>query len=567
MANVPISGMSAASSIAGTDELELHQGAAGSGSVKATVTQIRQSAGTLPVVISTGAEFTSTAAPTATLPGTHALNDILLLILQSSNQTIATPTGYTQLGPQNGIGAAASAGSTRLGIFWKRDNGSESAPTIADSGDHTYGVMLAIRGCPTVGDPFRMLGQSWKFTASTTGTADTGTTRGDNSLILNIFAHALDQAGAAASAPSNSSLTSLTEVFDDSTTDGTGGGILIMSGVKATAGEVTGTTVVWSSSTVDVSTTIAFVPKDAFPMPRGPETMTYIGSTADLDDTWAKPYGARKVFVQLVDGGGSGSGGNTTTTAAGGGGGGGGGYDEAWYEAEDLQPTLIVHPGKGGAIGTALNQAGNVGVISEFDKGSAAGPLTSQSRVAGIAATAAASADGGNGGGGSGRGTTAIGVNTTRTTMEALSAANAIAANGGIGGRGGSGTTAPVGGSPADWGGGGGESGADTDTAITAVNNGYSLRGAGGGAGGRTNTNASIGGYGGGIGSPAGQGTNGNDSTRLPFGGSGGNGGGTTKVTGGNGGFPGGGGGGGAGVAGGFGGAGGHGVVMVTTFF
>jgi hypothetical protein len=520
--------------------------------------------GVAPFVASTGAAFSSTAAPTATLPAGQRLNDILVLILQSSQQDLATPAGYTRLGPQNGIGAAASAGSTRLGIFWKRATASESAPTIADSGDHTYGVMLAIRGAPSSGDPFRMIGQAWKFTASTTGTADAGTTRKANCLVLNIFAHAIDSATAQGSSPTNSSLTSVTEVFDGATTDGTGGGIYVASGIKADPGDVAATTVTWAASTVDLSTTIAFVPEAEDDVRRAPETWTYIGSLPNLDDVWVKPRGARRVHAQVIDGGGSGSGGNTTTTAAGGGGGGGGGYDEAWYEAEELGSTVTVIAGAGGAQGTALNQAGNVGTISQFDKGSQ-GPLTSNSRVAGTAATAAASADGGNGGCGSGAGTASPPVSTTRA---ALNAASNAKASGSSGAPGGSGTTAPVGGSEALWGGGGGESGGDTDAGLTSANNGNSMRGGGGGSGGRTNTNISGSGKGGAAaGVISAQGAAGTDSTRLPFGGSGGVGGGSTVPVGGRGGFPGGGGGGGGGVAGGFGGAGGHGMVMVTTLF
>lgn len=561
MADTKVSAFSPASSVAGVDEIPLIQGGAG---LRAAVSLLRKSAGTLPTINSVGSAFSSTAAPTATLPGTVAQDDILVLVLQSSQQSIATPAGYAQLGPQNGIGAAAAAGSTRLGIFWKRAGSSESAPTIADSGDHTYGVMFAVRGCPTTGDPFRMLGQAWKFTASTTGTSDAGTTRTPNSLIVSIFAHAVDSASAQGSSPTNASLGSVTEVFDGATTDGTGGGIYIMSGVAVDPEEVAASTVTWANSTVDVSTTLSFVPADSFPMPRGPETWTYIGSAPNLDDVWTKPSGARKVYAQICDGGGSGSGGNTTTTAAGGGGGGGGGYDEAWFEAEELGATVTVQPGAGGAIGTALNQAGNAGTISQFDKGSR-GPLTSTSRIAGTAATAAASADGGNGGCGCGRGKTSPAVATGRVDM---AAATAGAALGGVGGRGGSGTTAPVGGSSADWGGGGGESGGDTDAAITSINNGWSLRGGGGGSGGRTNANISGSGQGGGAdGVISAQGASGTASTRLPYGGSGGVGGGSTVVTGGPGGFPGGGGGGGAGVAGGFGGAGAHGMVMVTTLF
>jgi hypothetical protein len=567
MSDTKISALPAVVTPATTDEFPINQS---NSSKKMTVAQMLAMTPTAPTVRSVTAAFSGTGAPTATLPTGHALNDILLLVLQTSNDSqVTAPTGYTQLGPQNGVGDAASAGATKLCVFWKRDNGSESVPTIPDTGDHTYGFMAAIKDCPTTGDPFCIAGQNWKFTASTTGTASKGVAPVDNCLVLNFFAHAWDNTtDNVTGSGTNEDLTDLTKQFSDSTSDGTGGGLVMISGTKATRGEYAATTVVWANSTVDVSLTITMLPVTVgvfsdFIKPV--EVQVFIGSSANLDDLWVKPSEARFVRVQLVDGGGGGSSGNTTTTAAGGGGGGGGGYDEANYLAFNLSAaSYTVHAGKGGAATTALNQAGNPGVISEFDKGGQ-GPLTSARRIAGTAATAAASADGGNGGCGSGVGTSSPAVQTTRRTLNDANAARAVGASGAPGG---SGTTAPVGGSEAHWGGGGGESGGDTDAAITSANNGNSMRGGGGGAGGRTNGNISGSGAGGGAaGTNSAQGAAGIDSTRLPFGGSGGCGGGTGVAAGGAGGFPGGGGGGGGGVANGNGGRGGHGIVVVTTIF
>ncbi len=522
---------------------------------------------TLPTVASVGSAFGSTGVPTATLPAGQQADDILLLILQQSNEANVTVAGYQQIGPQNGIGAAASSGSTKMSLFWKRSTGGgESAPTIPDTGDHTYGVMLAIRGCPTTGDPFHFASNEWNFTAGTAFTGPTFTTTIDNCLMMDVVAHAVDSASAQFSAWTCASLSNITEQFDGGTTDGTGGGIAVTTGEKATAGDVAAMTATIANSTVYVSSRIAWIPANVTAVassPRPIEQQIFLGSPANLDDLWVKPTGARSVLAQICDGGSSGSGGNTTTTAAGGGGGGGGGYDEAWFLAQDLAASLTVHAGRGGAAGTGLNQGGSAGVVSEFGKGGN-GPLTSGRRIAGTAATAAASADGGNGGCGSGRGRASLAVVTTRVSIDGTGAGRA---GNGQGAAGGSGTTAPVGGSTADWGGGGGESGGDSDAALTSANNGWSIRGGGGGSGGRTNTNASVAGFGGGAAAPSTQGAAGNDSATLPFGGSGGNGGGSSVATGGTRGFPGGGGGGGGGVTGGFGGAGGHGCVVVTTHF
>lgn len=569
MADTKISALTAVAAALGAQELPVND--AGT-SKKLTVTQLlafmrTNLVPTAPSIVSVGSEFSSTGVPTATLPGTYAQDDILVLVLQSSQQNLATPAGYMRAGPQNGIGPATTAGSTRLGIFWKRAGASESAPTIADSGDHTYGVMFAVRGCPTVGDPFHFGGNDWKFAASTDAAGPKSVTWVDNTLVVDIFAGAIDNTGGQASSLANTDLSSVTEQFDGSTADGTGGNLLVASGVRAAAGEVGATTATWAASTVELCSRLHFLPADSLKYQfasRPPQVEMFVGSLPNIDDIWVKPYGARQVKAQLVDGGGGGSGGNITTTAAGGGGGGGGGYDEAEFDATFLPATLTVRAGAGGAAGTALNAAGTQGTISEFGRGTT-GPLTAEYRVAGTAATAAASADGGNGGCGSGSGKTSPVVNTARLDHTATTDGVAYST---VGARGASGTTAPVGGCPGDWGGGGGESGGDTDAAITSNNNGWSRRGGGGGSGGRTNTNISGSGHGGGAaGVISAQGAAGNDSAYLPFGGSGGVGGGSTVATGGPGGFPGGGGGGGGGVAGGFGGAGGHGLVMVTTFF
>jgi hypothetical protein len=529
---------------------------------------------TLPTVVSVGTEFHSTGVPTATLPGTHATDDILVLVIQLANDSkYAAPTGYKQIGPQNGIGAAAAAGATKLCVFWKRDGGSESAPTLTDAGDHTYGFMFAVRGCPNIGDPFHVADQAWKFTASTSATSGTSQTWVDNTLVVDIWSHASDIAVGHASGATNANLTSITEQFDGSTTDGVGGGLVMVSGTRAVAGGVGATTMTWDNSTVEVSTRIHFLPdvhaNRDFAAVRPSEQQTFIGSAADLDDTWQRPAGARRVFAQICDGGASGSAGRTTATTAGGGGGGGGGYDEAWFDAHDLGVSATVHAGKGGAqTADTDGTAGNAGVVSEFNKGGT-GPLTSSQRIAGTAPVGAISADGGDGGGGSGRGTTAMGAQTSRADLNILPAANTIPAGAGNGGRGGSGTLSPVGGSPGDWGGGGGESGADVDAAITSANNGFSLRGGGGGAGGRSTTGVASGsGRGGGAAAQAASaGSAGTTSSMLPFGGAGG-GPGNSAVAAGAGGFPGGGGGGGGTLASNqHGGAGGHGCVVVTSYF
>jgi hypothetical protein len=465
-------------------------------------------------------------------------------LVQSSNQAIAVATaGWTRLGPMVGFGTAAAAGSMRLGIFWKRHDGSETDPTVTDPGDHAVGQVMTIRGCPTVGDPFESVGQRRKTTASTTGTAEGGATTSDNCLVVNAFAHALDSASAVFSSFTNADLSSISERIDVATTDGTGGGIGVSTGEKTDAGTFTGTTVT-ETSTTDVSSTFILLPNGARPLF---DRQVFI--TPDLADTWVKRSGAQTVRVTAIGGGGSGSAGRNAATAAGGGGGGGGQWAETFADAANLPATMTVTAGSGGAATANTDgTAGNNGVSSQV-----VGPssLAFVFAGAGTGAGVSASGSGGVGGNGGGRGS-ALAASTVSYTIQP--------AGGGTGG-----TTAGAGGGNVGPGGGAGAGGGTTQATSAG---GLSLLGGAGGGGGRSNTNVGTGGFSisNALAGGATAGANGADSPLATMGGSGAAGGTSAAGPGGTGGWPSGGGGGGGSQSGAQrGGAGGDGVVVIVT--
>lgn len=94
----------------------------------------------------------STGAVTPTLPSGWAADDIFLILVESnSGETVATPSGYTAI-----AGTPRAATGTQLWGFWRRAVGGDTAPTIADPGDHLLVQMFAIRGATTSGNPFRV---------------------------------------------------------------------------------------------------------------------------------------------------------------------------------------------------------------------------------------------------------------------------------------------------------------------------------------------------------------------------------------------------------------------------
>lgn len=503
----------------------------------------------LPTVVAVGTSASGTGAVSPGLPAGHTTDDILLLFVQSANEAVTAPAGYAKLGPFVGIGTAAAASSTRLTVFWKRDNGSEAAPTVADPGDHALAIIMAIRGCPTSGDPFENVGTIGKRTASTTGSGSAGATSTDNCLVVTAFAHALDSASAVFSAPTNADLGSVTEQIDVATADGTGGGIGVVTGTREAEGPF-GATTVTETSTVDVSTTFIMLPRGA-----RPRFDRQVFQTAGVVDTWAKPSGAKLVDMAGIAGGGSGSAGRSAATAAGGGGGGGGHYRRELFQGGVLPASLNVTASAAGpATANTDGATGSAGGSTLIQISGGAILLRARGGLPGTAAASGAGGQGGAGGGQYEAGPAAVNPDI-----------HVYGSQGAPGGAGG--TTGASGSSNGDDGGGGGCGGATT--AAGGVG-GRSYRGGGGGGGGRSNTNFSTGGGSGSTFLAAGGATVGAKGADSPypesFGGGGGASGNSASGPGGEGGWPGGGGGGGGSQSGAQrGGKGGDGVAVIIT--
>jgi hypothetical protein len=481
-----------------------------------------------PSVRSVGTAASGTGNITPGLPSGHATNDILLLFVESANESIAAPTGYTQIGPQNGAGTAAASGSTRLAVFWKRDGGSESAPTVTDAGNRTQGVIIAVSGCVTTGNPFFFMWNSYKTTASTSYTSKGNLTTINNMLIVYGLSQAISAANASQlSAVTNSSLTSLTTQYDNSTADGVGGGLGIITGVLSSQGSYGSLTATEGSSTADVSLSIAMIPDGAVSYKAPTEVYNYLTSTAT--DIFNVPPDAQWIKTFTTAGGGAGGAG-IASTAAGGGGGGGGASEIKDFRCSDLTSPIQVTVGVGGVGGATKSLAGNSSIRDNNGSGNNLSVTTR-----GSIGSDATSGSGGNGG-------TSGSVNGLGTGATVATIAGGLAATGVTGG------TTGAAGLAGEYGGGSGGGGKNASN-TTGVG-GQSIYGGGGGGGGGSATQGANGGIGGALqagGTGAATGGNATGTGMWYTGGSGGGGGGTSA--GGNGAQPGGAGGGGGGAA------------------
>ncbi len=197
----------------------------------------------------------------AVLP-TYSDDDILILIVETANQSVSTPSGWTAFTHSpKGTGTAGDTAATACYLFWLRASGSVSAPTITDPGDHAILKVISYSGCKNTGDPYDVIA-----TTSGTGTSVTFpevTTSENDCLIVLIGTDSFDGAGNRLSAQTNANLSSIAERFDNGAVAGNGGGIWITDGGKASAGATGTTSATLSFSVTWVSVTFALQPYTA----------------------------------------------------------------------------------------------------------------------------------------------------------------------------------------------------------------------------------------------------------------------------------------------------------------
>ncbi len=232
-----------------------------------TYTIIDNDTAPMPTFVAAGAVASGTGTISPALPSGLQTNDILLLFLETANQTISISNQnggtWTQVtGSPQGTGTAGGSSATCLTAFWSRYNGSQGAPTTSDSGNHQLGRMIAIRGATTSGNPWDVEAGGVDATSNTSGSIPGTTTTVANTLVVVAIATSLPDASGTAnfSGWTNANLSSLTERTDNTVTAGNGGGLGLATGGKATAGAYGATAVTLANAAVKGMMSIALKP-------------------------------------------------------------------------------------------------------------------------------------------------------------------------------------------------------------------------------------------------------------------------------------------------------------------
>lgn len=192
---------------------------------------------------------------------THAIGDTGFLIVETTGGQgpgLSAPAGFKFLCTS---GTGTTTAGVRVTVYYcQATSASMPAPTVTNPGNHVYAQIVTVTGAAS-NQPWDVFAIDAKASADTSASAPSVTTTVDGCLILNIIGRDNDSAAAAFSAPANASLSNVSEWSgtDAGTALGNGGGFVVITGEKATAG-ATGVTTATVTSSINASITIAVKP-------------------------------------------------------------------------------------------------------------------------------------------------------------------------------------------------------------------------------------------------------------------------------------------------------------------
>ncbi len=197
------------------------------------------------------------------MPAGFLASDILVILVETSNEPVAGVVGYAEH-PASPVISAGGSSATALQVFWKRAVGGETSPTVPGATNHTIARIAAFSGCVATGNPWDVYaGNNNGGVPATSVVWPSVTTTVPNTMIVNMIAEGRDQTGGNLTSIANASLTALTERMDSFTDTGDGGGIAMVTGVLAAAGpsgSTTGSSTIGSASQARLTMALKGIP-------------------------------------------------------------------------------------------------------------------------------------------------------------------------------------------------------------------------------------------------------------------------------------------------------------------
>lgn len=245
-----------------------------------------------PSVVNVGAVASGTSAITPAFPAGIAAGHLLITVAECEG--ITAPGAYTlPSGWAHVTGSPVLQGTnTRLWVIWAVYDGVMTAPSLGSAGDHNVGRMLAVSGCPTTGNPWDVVSTAVETLSDTSATWPGVTTTVADTLVLEILATGADIASTTmVGTLTNATYTSITKQIDNWVIAGNGGGIGVVTGVKATAGATGQSAATLATASTKALMTLALKSATTGPVnpqflqrsPRPVEQHTVVGNYAPIN--------------------------------------------------------------------------------------------------------------------------------------------------------------------------------------------------------------------------------------------------------------------------------------------
>lgn len=199
----------------------------------------------MPTVYAVGAAVSSPgAAVTPAIPAGTTTDDIVLLFHEMdpalNAAALGAITGYADV--VNSPQSQTTGLPTRLTVRWHRATGPESGTiSVPAVTNHQVCFLIGIRGAVVSGNPWNVTAGAIAASSATVNFPTLTTTAADCLILQAVTTGADIATGQLSGTPTNAALASITVRSNSWTTSGTGGGVALISGQKATAGAV-GTT-------------------------------------------------------------------------------------------------------------------------------------------------------------------------------------------------------------------------------------------------------------------------------------------------------------------------------------
>jgi hypothetical protein len=225
-----------------------------------------------PTVVAVGTVDSVTAWVPGLPAGTTTDDILILLVEQTGGETAPSATGYAHV---TGSPVVQDT-NTQLSVMWKRAGGSESAPTVTGPSNHAVTRIIGVRGVKNTGNPWNQVAVAVEAVLDTSAAWPTVTTTVVDCLVLLCIATGRDAASTTnLGAVTNANLSSITERMDNWASTGAGGGIGLVTGVKASASAVGSSTATMGSTDTKAMMTLALEPAAAVPGGRPKQSRRY----------------------------------------------------------------------------------------------------------------------------------------------------------------------------------------------------------------------------------------------------------------------------------------------------